>query len=180
MCKWFAYGPADGTATPIISCLIKIQIGLAFLPESFWYRLTHKKEAVKQVSVCPSAVICSVFHSPNRPMAHHSYTKSSTTDDCKSLLSSRLLIGLSNNSYTGFPVLMLLSVVISHPFFGRLLFCFHATDHADYTRQKAYSSMSPFQRLSSNHIVTRTADPLLALSLHYNCEKYTYNIIPCT
>jgi len=32
-CKWFAYGPADATATvpPIISCFIKIQNDLAFL-----------------------------------------------------------------------------------------------------------------------------------------------------
>jgi len=26
-CKWFAYGPADASATPIISCFIKIQNG---------------------------------------------------------------------------------------------------------------------------------------------------------
>jgi len=29
-CKWFAYGPADATATPIISCSNKIQNGLPF------------------------------------------------------------------------------------------------------------------------------------------------------
>jgi len=29
-CKWFAYCPADTTATPIISCFIKIHNGLAF------------------------------------------------------------------------------------------------------------------------------------------------------
>ena len=31
MQKWFAYGPADATATSIISCFIKIRIGFTFL-----------------------------------------------------------------------------------------------------------------------------------------------------
>jgi len=35
-CKWFACGPADATATPFISCFIKIQNGLPF-----WCRLTQ-------------------------------------------------------------------------------------------------------------------------------------------
>jgi len=48
-CKWFAYGPDDATATPIISGFIKIQIGLTFLVLS--YPGCPGKEAVKQVSV---------------------------------------------------------------------------------------------------------------------------------
>jgi len=29
--KWFEYGPADAAVTPVISCFIKIQIGLSFV-----------------------------------------------------------------------------------------------------------------------------------------------------
>jgi len=34
-CKWFAYGPADAIATPIISCFIKIQNGSTFLVPAY-------------------------------------------------------------------------------------------------------------------------------------------------
>ena len=52
-CKWFAYGPADATATPS-SLLQKIQNGL-----SFWYQPTQivlEKKAVKWLCVCVTAV----------------------------------------------------------------------------------------------------------------------------
>jgi len=48
-CKWFAYGPADATATHI-SCFIKIQISLTFLVPA--YLGCRGKEAIKRVSVC--------------------------------------------------------------------------------------------------------------------------------
>jgi len=34
-CKWFAYGPADATATPPPLCFIKVQYGSAFLLPAF-------------------------------------------------------------------------------------------------------------------------------------------------
>jgi len=43
------YGPADATATPTISCFIKIQIGLTFLVPAC--PGCPRKEAVKRVSV---------------------------------------------------------------------------------------------------------------------------------
>jgi len=49
MQKWFAYGPADATATSIISCFIKIRIG--FYLSGAGYPGCPGKEAVKQVSV---------------------------------------------------------------------------------------------------------------------------------
>jgi len=45
-CKLFPFGPADATATPVICCLIKIQIGLTFLVPA--YPDCHGKEAIKQ------------------------------------------------------------------------------------------------------------------------------------
>ena len=48
-CKWFAYGPADATATPIISCLINIQTGSAFLVPT--YPCCPGKKAVKWMFV---------------------------------------------------------------------------------------------------------------------------------
>ena len=48
-CKWFACGPADATANPIISCFIKIQIGLTFLVPA--YPDCPGKEAVNWASV---------------------------------------------------------------------------------------------------------------------------------
>ena len=48
-CKWFAYGPADATAThSIISCFVKIQIGLTFLVPA--YQGCPRKEGVKHMS----------------------------------------------------------------------------------------------------------------------------------
>jgi len=49
-CKWFAYGPPDVTATPIVSCFIKIQNGSTFLVLA--YLGCSGKEAIKRVSVC--------------------------------------------------------------------------------------------------------------------------------
>jgi len=49
-CRRFANGPADATATPIISCFIKIQNAFTFLVLS--YPGCPGKEAIKWVSVC--------------------------------------------------------------------------------------------------------------------------------
>jgi len=49
-CKWFAYGPADATATPSsLSCFIKIQTDLTFLVPA--YSGCPGKEAVEQLCV---------------------------------------------------------------------------------------------------------------------------------
>ena len=54
-CKWFAYGPGDDTTvTPIISCFIKIQIGLTFLVSAYWG--SPGEEAVKWMSLISVAV----------------------------------------------------------------------------------------------------------------------------
>ena len=34
-CRWFACGPADATAIPIISCFIKIHVGITFLVPAY-------------------------------------------------------------------------------------------------------------------------------------------------
>jgi len=49
-CRWFAYDPADANVTPIISCFIKIYIGLTFLVPA--YPGCPGKDAVKRVSDC--------------------------------------------------------------------------------------------------------------------------------
>jgi len=46
-CKWFAYGLADATGTPIISCFIKIKIGLTVLVAA--YHGYPEKEGVEQM-----------------------------------------------------------------------------------------------------------------------------------
>jgi len=46
-CKWFAYGPPDATATPIISCSSKIQNDLPF-----WCRLTQVVLAKRPLNGC--------------------------------------------------------------------------------------------------------------------------------
>jgi len=54
-CKWFAYGPADPIVScwyhshPVISCFIKMWIGLTFLVPA--YQACPGKEVVKWVSV---------------------------------------------------------------------------------------------------------------------------------
>ena len=53
-CKWFAYGPADATATPIISRSSEIQNGLPF-----WCRLTQvmlEKKLLNRCSSCNSSM----------------------------------------------------------------------------------------------------------------------------
>ena len=49
-CKWFAYGPADATATPIISCCSKIQNGLPF-----WCQLTQVVLEKRLLNGCSSS-----------------------------------------------------------------------------------------------------------------------------
>jgi len=49
-CTWLTYFPADATATPTISCFIKIQTGSTFLVPA--YPGCPGKEAVKRVFVC--------------------------------------------------------------------------------------------------------------------------------
>ena len=44
-CSWFAYGPAEATATPS-------SLGLTFLLQAYWG--CSAKEAIKRVSVCSS------------------------------------------------------------------------------------------------------------------------------
>ena len=61
-CIWFAYGPADATAIPIVSCFIKIQIGLTYLVLA--YPGCPGKEAIKWVSVirlCANVFIFSIL-----------------------------------------------------------------------------------------------------------------------
>jgi len=48
-CKWFAYGPADATATPIISCSHKIH---SVLP--FWCQLTQVVLEKRPLNGCSS------------------------------------------------------------------------------------------------------------------------------
>ena len=54
--SYLHYGLADATATPIISCFVKIQISLIFLVPA--YPGFPGKEAVKWVSVCMDAIDC--------------------------------------------------------------------------------------------------------------------------
>jgi len=57
-CKWFACGQADATATAIICCFIKIQIGLTFLmlayPGLSWKRgrWTFVLSSIDDLSLC--------------------------------------------------------------------------------------------------------------------------------
>jgi len=60
-CKWLAYGPADATATPVISCFIKIQNSLTFLVPA--YPGCPGKEAVERTSVCDAWLHqCGLLH----------------------------------------------------------------------------------------------------------------------
>jgi len=51
-CKWFTFGPADATATPIISCSSKIQNGLPF-----WCRLTQVVWEQRPLNGCVVVVV---------------------------------------------------------------------------------------------------------------------------
>jgi len=58
-CKWFAYGPADATAIPFISCVIKIQNPNLFILSSVGFGY-WKRGCIKQaffLSVCLSIAV---------------------------------------------------------------------------------------------------------------------------
>jgi len=60
-CRWFAYGPADATASqnPIVSCLIYIQIGFTSLVLA--YPGCPAKEAVKRVQCSSSGTAAGCY-----------------------------------------------------------------------------------------------------------------------
>jgi len=99
-CKWFAYGPADATATPssLATCFIKIQIGLTFLQVPAYPGCPGKEAAIRVLCLCLHVCLLLFYRSGRRGQSPTFCAQWASTVACPIPLFC-LQIDFSSNSY---------------------------------------------------------------------------------